>query len=261
MGSLYTAALVYLLAVMPTLVISQHPNPNGQVLSEVARSLGWAVERIRPGEPMGKIEEPVIYGEHPFAYETAEKLGVLLVGLPKDWIMRVPEMFLRRDIHQTTLGDAYGLRYPNFVKSAETGKPFKARVYGSGQDLRSEAGRHGDDLSVLVSDVVSFEVEYRCFVLHKKIVTASIYKRDGRTLKDLEEAETQDCEAVLFAHEVVYRMDEECPAAFVLDVGMISKRGWAVISASPCWQSSLDGCNGAAVLRVLRRACVSTSMS
>ncbi len=63
-------------------------------------------------------------------------------------------------------------------------------------------------------------------------------------------------EAILFAHEVVYRMGDECPEAFVLDVGRIEDRGWAVVEANPCWGAGLCACDEAKVLKVLEHATV-----
>jgi len=239
---------------MPTLVLSPHSNSNDQRLWKAATALGLDVEHAAPDWAPGKLQDPVIYGEPGFAHNMAEKLGIALVEPPVDWLMHVPESFLRRDVLFTTLGDAYGLKYPTFVKPARR-RTFDARVYTSGGDLRGSAGSFPDDTPVFVADIVKFTVEYRCFVMNKKIVTASAYFNANEAVTEgREDPELND--AILFAHEVVYRMDSECPAAFVLDVGIIDGRGWAVVGAKPCWGSGLSGCNEAEVLRVLRRACV-----
>jgi ATP-grasp domain, R2K clade family 3 len=45
------------------------------------------------------------------------------------------------------------------------------------------------------------------------------------------------------------------PPAFVVDVGLIEGRGWAVVELNPAWCSGLLGAGPAAVLGVLERAC------
>jgi hypothetical protein len=45
------------------------------------------------------------------------------------------------------------------------------------------------------------------------------------------------------------------PPAFVVDVGRIEGRGWAVVEFNPAWCSGLLGAEPAAVLGVLERAC------
>ena len=43
--------------------------------------------------------------------------------------------------------------------------------------------------------------------------------------------------------------------AFVVDVGLVEGRGWAVVEFNPAWCSGLLGADPAAVLGVLERAC------
>ena len=45
------------------------------------------------------------------------------------------------------------------------------------------------------------------------------------------------------------------PPAFVVDVGLIDGRGWAVVEFNPAWCAGLLGADPAAVLGVLERAC------
>ncbi|MBA3868348.1 MAG: ATP-grasp domain-containing protein, partial [Anaerolineae bacterium] len=48
----------------------------------------------------------------------------------------------------------------------------------------------------------------------------------------------------------------DLPPAFVLDVGLINGRGWAVVEANPAWASGIYGCTPVDILPVLKRACV-----
>jgi hypothetical protein len=44
------------------------------------------------------------------------------------------------------------------------------------------------------------------------------------------------------------------PPAFVVDVGLVEDRGWAVVEFNPVWCSGLLGADPSAVLGVLERA-------
>ena len=48
------------------------------------------------------------------------------------------------------------------------------------------------------------------------------------------------------------------PPAFVLDIGQVVGRGWAVIEANPAWASGIYGCDAAKILPILQRACIRT---
>lgn len=237
--------------VKPTLVLSPQPSLDSQRLRRAAVNSGWQIERPGSASPLRRVTEPVIYGDAPFAHDAAEKLGVTLVEPAEDWLARVPENFLRREVCCTTLEDACELRSPAFVKPAR-GRAFPARVYSTGYELRVVALGLDPKMTVLVSDPVVFEVEYRTFVLKNRIAAASVYARRGGP----ERTDSFELtEAVLFAHEVVYRMADACPVAFVLDVGRIEGRGWAVVEADPCWGSGLFSCDETRVLEVLEHAC------
>ena len=49
-----------------------------------------------------------------------------------------------------------------------------------------------------------------------------------------------------------------CPPAFVLDVGLIENRSWAVIEFNECWASGIYGCDPKSVLDSLLAACPPT---
>lgn len=247
---------------MPTLVLPPYYGYYGvdsQKLWRAALDQNWKVVRASTVETFGQVTDPVLYGEPAFVHRMAELLGARLISPPEDWLAQVPMAYLRRDVVCTRLDDAYVLKYPAFVKPAGEEKGFPARVYPSGEDLRAASSTLDPSLPVLVSDPVEFEGEFRMFVLNRKIVTASMYVRDrngeiGRS-SDPQELEL----AVLFAHQLVYRM-ADCPLAFALDVGHIKGVGWAAVDASSCWATGLVGCDPAKVLDVLQRA-VMTSVS
>lgn len=113
---------------------------------------------------------------------------------------------------------------------------------------------------VLVSDPVSWESEFRCFVLEKRVAAISIYSRNG----DLVETEDGNWpaspsewkDALGFANQVLQDARVTFPPAGVLDVGVIKDQGWAAVEANACWGAGIYGCDPHTVLQTLARACV-----
>ena len=113
---------------------------------------------------------------------------------------------------------------------------------------------------VLVSEPVSWESEFRCFALEKRVAAMSIYSRNG----DLVETEdgtwpaspSESKDALDFANQVLQDARVSFPSAGVLDVGVITNSGWAVVEANACWGAGIYGCDPRSVLKTLARACV-----
>ena len=113
---------------------------------------------------------------------------------------------------------------------------------------------------MLVQEVAEWTIEFRCFVVERKVAAVSAYWRDGqlamsedgmRIASDAELNETgRFCETVLADQSV------SVPEAAVLDVGVIRNQGWAVIECNAAFAAGIYGCDPVAVLPVLRRACV-----
>jgi len=143
-----------------------------------------------------------------------------------------------------------------FIKPADE-KCFDARVYSSGAELPAP-GPLPEDLPVLVQEVVKWEVEFRCFVLERKVVTLSPYWRNG-TLAKAEDGSWPATEEELgaaqdFCERVLADVSVEVPDAVVIDVGIIAGHGWAVIESNAAFSSGIYGCDPEKVLGVLRRA-------
>ena len=62
--------------------------------------------------------------------------------------------------------------------------------------------------------------------------------------------------ALAFAQAVASFAPDDQPPAFVVDVGLIDGRGWAVLEANPAWASGIYGCDPDSILKVVRRACI-----
>ena len=242
--------------VMPTLILTPRYTEDSQALWRAAGELGWGVERLagwRVPERVSSSVDPVLYVEGLLGPTVAKELGLRLAEPEVDWLPRLPYEYRKRRIVGMSLGEARQLTEPAFVKPPND-KSFPARVY-----LGSELPVGYDDASpVLVAEVVSWEVEFRCFVLNGRPHTTSIYERSGELQRDYgfpaSEAEIEEAESFVQAVLADHRV-KVCPAT-VLDVGVIRGRGWAVIEQNGAWGSGIYGCNPVRVLEVLRHAAV-----
>ena len=114
-----------------------------------------------------------------------------------------------------------------------------------------------DSLQVLVQGVVQWDVEYRCFVSDRSVKAASSYWRHGKDPRNENGiwSDAELAEAREFCNEFLVDPLVHLPDSCVIDVGVIRGIGWAVIECNAAWSSGIYGCDGAAVLPVLRRAC------
>jgi hypothetical protein len=160
-----------------------------------------------------------------------------------------------------SLAEARGLCERAFYKPSDD-KCFLAKVYDDGTQLpqADERGALPGDVPVLVSDIVQWDLEFRCFILEGKVVGLSPYLRQGERVETAEgefvatDEEYADAEA--FAGRVAATPGINLPPGVVVDVGIIRDRGWAVIEANSGWASGIYGCGASAILPVLRRVCV-----
>jgi len=247
---------------VPTLVLSPRYSSDSIILRRAAVAEGWNVFRLQgwrvPDELRERNDDIALYGEALFAAAIAEALGRVLLEPPPDWLLSLPAPYLRRAVRSTTLGAGREQGAPAFIKPAD-GKMFPARVYASGLELPLPE-IVPDATAVLVSDPVDWGIEFRPFVLDGWVITFSPYLRRGQLAQADDgswSAAPGEIEAALeFAARVLGDPAVELPPAVVLDVGIITERGWAVVEANAAWASGLYGCDPARVLPVLARACV-----
>ncbi|MBC3919197.1 ATP-grasp domain-containing protein [Undibacterium sp. CY18W] len=239
---------------MPTLIFTPRYTDDSQALWKAAAALGWQVERLtgwRVPDHLQNLPEPVFYGEALFGPTLAEQLGIRLLNPPEDWLVQLPMEYKLRNISLQTLGEARGLDQPYFIKPPND-KSFPADVY-LGSALPAE---YDDDMPVLVSDVVTWEKEFRCFILNRKLMTYSVYSRFGDLQREAEFASTVDEDQALLAFMQTLLNDSrvDLPAAAVLDVGTLAGAGWACVEQNAAWGAGIYGCDPVAVLEVLRCA-------
>jgi hypothetical protein len=245
---------------VPTLVLSHRFSPDSNTLFAAALGAGWDVERLHGFRcPEGlAARRPVFYGETLLADAIADELGVLLVEPSADWLPRLPRAHRGREVRLTTLGEALEIVERVFLKPTDE-KWFPARVYARGADLDPDPAL-SRALPVLVSEPVVFEVEYRAFVVERRVAALSPYIRGGEIARGPDGGWEADADEVAAARACLAAVlgdpSVELPPAVVVDVGRMRGRGWGVVEANAAWASGLCGCDPAAVLAVLERAAV-----
>lgn len=250
-------------AMTPTLVLSPRFTPDSTALWRAAIEAGWRVERLQSHHPPDYLQEQdvILYGEALFANIVAERLSLALLEPPFRWLADLPHRYLNRKVLYTTLADARKLAEPTFVKPAYD-KSFASTVYPSGEQLPSSEILP-DEMPVLIAEPVIWEVEFRCFILNRQIMTLSVYVRNGELAQNEEgewvASQIEMDQAQEFTSSVLTDTHISVAPAFALDVGKITDKGWAIVEANPAWASGIYGCDPARILPVLRRACIRQS--
>ena len=232
---------------MPTLLLTPRYTDDSQLLWRAAQKLGWGVERLlgwRVPEHFKDMEEPVLYVDTVFAHHIAEQMSVTLEEPPENWLPELPEIYRKREVKLTKLSEVK--RGPVFVKPPND-KSFPAKVYQSEELLDLDP-----NLQVLVAEPVEWTSEYRCFMLNGRVLTVSVYLRNGVTQKECDYAALprELTDAGIFA--AVIATNVRTPRAIVMDVGVIKDRGWAVVELNAPWGSGIYGCNPTEVLPVIK---------
>ena len=181
-------------------------------------------------------------------------LGVSLIEPPVNWLAELPGEYTQRWVRFTTIRNARTATTRQFVKPPND-KSFEARVYDTGLDLPSDPD---DETPVLVADPVVWTIEFRCFVLNRRVLTLSPYLRGGVFLEQsgFTAGEQEFADALSFAERLVCDSAVDMPDAVVLDVGHIDDRGWAAVELNAATSSGIYGCDANRVLDVLQHATV-----
>ncbi len=219
---------------VPTILLSQRFSQDSQAIWQAALKAGWGVHRcLRFRLPEPAPEVMCAFGEMTFCDIMAERAELGLLEPLAGWLPALPEHFLKREVVLTDAWRAHRFDRRLFFKPAND-KVFEKGIFERGADLhlRQVAG----DCPILVSEVVAFEVEYRCHVLDGKILAAEFYRFVG----ERDEEATRNA-AIAFAEMVLCSETERLPSSVVLDVGIIEGRGWAVVEANQTYASGIYG--------------------
>lgn len=239
------------------LAFAPHSSPTATALADAATRRGMRVVALYDGFVPSDEHTYHYYGGPRYARPWVAPLGLALLEPPADWTADLTRVWTRRQITPTTLGDARRLRCPVFVKPP-TDKSFPAAVYADGTRL-PRADEYPADTPVHVSDVVTFAVEYRLFILDGRVHAASRYARFGRLAAEPLAADPHRDDVLTFAEALLSADSATLPSAVVVDVGLISDpdRGierWAVVEANMAWFSNSYAADPDRVLDVVLRA-------
>jgi len=239
---------------MPTLILTPRFSDDAQALWRAAQRMNWKVERLtswRVPDELKSIPDPVLYLEGLFGPSLAGEFGMRLSEPSIDWLPGLPFEYRKRDIELTTIAAARTIEQPKFMKPPND-KSFPAGIY-AGPQLPLE---FGDDAPVLISEIVTWEREFRCFILDRQVRTMSIYLRNGVLQREFDFAASEEelADARTMADSLLHDPRVPLPKAAVVDVGFIRDRGWAVIEQNAAWGSGIYGCDPSIVLEVIRHA-------
>jgi hypothetical protein len=244
---------------MPTLLLSTWTLPAARALAEVARQAGWSVHAHDEMKSRMHSGPFACHVGTDLAQQIAARFHLVLLEPPLDLLARLPASLRLREVQYARFSDLCRLKRPTFVKPADAlDKCFDAGTYSHVRDIRAPRGID-PETPVLVAEPVEWLAEYRCFVLAGQVVTSSPYLSFGRPVWRAWGQGGEKAQPSPDALAVCSRLQAErsvtLPPAFVVDVGLIEGRGWAVVEFNPAWCSGLLGADPAAVLGVLERAC------
>lgn len=231
-------------------------HPEILALQIAAREMDWDVY---PAPTSWRLTEEMIaskvsgvpYGSQTFGEVISQQMNWKLKQNTFDWLARVPNKYLKRQVDFMSLGDAKKITTRKFIKPADD-KCFDAKVYDPGEF--NPADCIADDYPVLVSDEVEWEFEYRCFI-NGCVKTWSNYLFNGEiNSEEFAHTTPSDLEPLVdFTNRVLDEMPDTVPS--VVDVGIIKGKGWAVLETNQCWASGIYHCDPEQVLKVLQASC------
>lgn len=233
-------------------------------LQMAARAQGWDVLSAPSGwrldeELTSKGLKGVPYGSQTFCEVIAQQMNWTLKANSFDWLARLSLEYLKRKVEFMTLGEAKKLNETKFIKPADD-KVFQAKIYVPGELVVPDVVT--DDTPTLVSDIVQFDLEYRCFVDGANVKTWSNYVcyehlADPKFWDMVPYSDIiKDNYPHGFVDNMLYDLWNNGPTTLpsVVDVGRIPGKGWAIIETNQAWASGLYGCDPGEALRVMAQA-------
>lgn len=245
---------------VPCLVLTPRLTGDSVRLETAAEKLGWSVHRATRYQLPTAIEDPVVYGELVFCDVMAAELGLGVLETSDGWLADLPWRYVSRKIRRMRHADLASLTERSFIKPAND-KLFEAGIFERGWHVPY---RHIDpELPVLVSDVVSFAFELRCYVLDREVRTAGVYAMWGTS--EAKEGDLYNTGREWLT-ELLADPAVPLPTAAVVDVGYLPELNtWAVVEANQPSASGLylggflsekasPGADLEQVIQVLQRA-------
>ncbi|WP_232838404.1 ATP-grasp domain-containing protein [Streptomyces geranii] len=232
------------------------------LLAEAAAGRGMEVRSLgEPGVSPASLAGRAVhwYGGPLAADRIAAPLCLGLLEPPDGWLAGLPEEYTGRRVRLTTLAEAWQGRHPVFAKPPSD-KSFPAAVYADGSRLPRTGTGVGPRTPVLVSEVVTFAVEYRLFVLDGRVSAGSRYAVYGHLDPAPLDGDEREREVREFADRLLTEQRHSLPSAVTVDVGLVQdpdrggRERWAVVEANMPWFSHSYAAGVEGVLDVVLRA-------
>lgn len=251
----------------PVFLTSGQRTSTTVLLAEVAAGRGMEVRSLDdpaaltgPAGSADRADRAVHWYGGPLAADRiAGAVGLGLLEPSDGWLAELSEKFTGRRVELTTLAEAWQARRPVFVKPPSA-KSFPAAVYADGSRVPRTGEGVGPDTAVLVSDVVTFAVEYRLFVLDGRVVAGSRYAVYGRLDPAPLYGDARESHVLRFADRLLAEEGDSLPSAVTVDVGLVQdpdrggREQWAVVEANMPWFSHSYAAGVEGVLDVVLRA-------
>lgn len=223
-------------------------------LQFAARELGWDVFpaptswRMEP-EFIESNPEGVAYGSQTFCEIISQQLNWNLIGNSFDWLAKVPIKYTKRKIDFMPLKEARRYKEKKFIKPADE-KVFPALIYEAETFNPPECVL--EDTPTLISEIVSFVSEFRCFVKDQKVQTYSCYIHNELINHEDHWKDPKIYDGLESPEVFVNRMLQEVYSEpSVIDVGIVPGLGWAIIESNQAWASGIYGCDPVEALKVI----------
>lgn len=241
------------------LALAPHRSGTASLLSDAARRRGMEVTVLPadgvPERYRGR-EDGHYYGGPRFGARVADPLGVALLEPHDGWLDALPGAFTGRSVSRVPLSEARRRTGPLFVKPP-TDKSFPAAVHPDGACLPHPPPGSGDPL-VQISEVVTWEDEFRLFLLDGEIRTGSRYAVHGQLDPAPLAGHPQEAAVQAFAGRLAEECGDTLPGGVVVDIGRMSRpgraAGWAVVEANMAWFSTVYAADPDRALDVVLRS-------
>ncbi len=236
------------------LIVQPRNGSEIQLLKATAEELGWEVIeapqswRLKPElVSSGKIGVP--YGTQFFCEIIAQQMNWKLKFNPLDWLSKIARQYLGRKVDFMPLQQAMNLSEVKFIKPADD-KVFPAKIYHSKID--SLHPTIPLTTPALVSDIVNFVSEYRCFVTSNEVITCCCYLMNEK-INQPENWEKGSKKVQAYLQNLLDQKVITTEPA-VIDLGYLDNGELVIIESNPAWASGLYGCNSIGVLKVLEKS-------